>query len=91
MRERNPAARSVLRLAGAVVTALVVASPAGAETLESALSRAYQANPALNAARANLRATDEDVNRFQAGYRPNARSRPISASSSSRARSPGSR
>ncbi|SFK85147.1 outer membrane protein [Methylorubrum salsuginis] len=72
VRERNPAARSVLRLAGAVVTALVVASPAGAETLESALSRAYQANPALNAARANLRATDEDVNRFQAGYRPNA-------------------
>ena len=70
--ERNPAARSVLRFAGAVVTALAVASPAGAETLESALSRAYQANPALNAARANLRATDEDVNRFQAGYRPNA-------------------
>ena len=72
MRERNPAARSALRLTGAVVTALALASPAVAETLESALSRAYQANPALNAARANLRATDEDVNRFQAGYRPNA-------------------
>ncbi|WP_286134336.1 TolC family outer membrane protein [Methylobacterium sp. Leaf123] len=70
--ERNPAARSALRLAGAVVSALAVASPAAAETLESALSRAYQANPALNAARANLRATDEDVNRFQSGYRPNA-------------------
>jgi outer membrane protein len=72
VKERNPAARSALRLAGAVVSALAVASPAAAETLESALSRAYQANPALNAARANLRATDEDVNRFQAGYRPNA-------------------
>ena len=72
MRERNPAARSALRLAGAVVTALAVASPAGAETLESALSRAYQANPALDAARAGLRATDEDVARAQAGYRPNA-------------------
>ncbi|KQQ23699.1 channel protein TolC [Methylobacterium sp. Leaf123] len=72
MNERNPAARSALRLAGAVVSALAVASPAAAETLESALSRAYQANPALNAARANLRATDEDVNRFQSGYRPNA-------------------
>ncbi|MEH3119910.1 MAG: TolC family outer membrane protein [Methylorubrum populi] len=72
VKERNPAARSALRLAGAVVSALVAASPAAAETLESALSRAYQANPALNAARANLRATDEDVNRFQAGYRPNA-------------------
>ena len=72
MKERNPAARSALRLAGAFASALAVASPAAAETLESALSRAYQANPALNAARANLRATDEDVNRFQAGYRPNA-------------------
>lgn len=72
MKERNIAARSALRLAGAVASALAVASPAAAETLESALSRAYQANPALNAARANLRATDEDVNRFQAGYRPNA-------------------
>jgi len=72
VKERNPAARSALRLAGAVVSALAVASPAVAETLESALSRAYQANPALNAARANLRATDEDVNRFQSGYRPNA-------------------
>lgn len=72
VKERNPAARSALRLAGAVVSALAVASPAAAETLESALSRAYQANPALNAARANLRATDEDVNRFQSGYRPNA-------------------
>ncbi|WP_462120630.1 TolC family outer membrane protein [Methylorubrum extorquens] len=72
VKERNPAARSALRLAGAVVSALAVASPAAAETLESALSRAYQANPALNAARANLRVTDEDVNRFQAGYRPNA-------------------
>ena len=72
VKERNLAARSALRLAGAVASVLAVASPAAAETLESALSRAYQANPALNAARANLRATDEDVNRFQAGYRPNA-------------------
>ena len=72
MRERKPAARSALRLAGAVVTALAAATPAAAETLESALSRAYQANPALNAARAGLRVSDEDVNRFQAGYRPNA-------------------
>lgn len=50
--------------------ALLVAYPAGAETLESALARAYAANPTLNGDRANLRATDETVAQAKSGYRP---------------------
>ncbi|AWN44800.1 channel protein TolC [Methylobacterium durans] len=44
--------------------------PASAETLESALSRAYGGNPVLNAGRAGVRVRDEDVAQAQAGYRP---------------------
>ncbi|MEN3231748.1 TolC family outer membrane protein [Methylorubrum rhodesianum] len=46
------------------------AGGARAETLEGALARAYRANPELNAARAGLRATDEEVAQARAGYRP---------------------
>jgi outer membrane protein len=52
------------------LVALGTVGPAGAETLESALSRAYAANPALNSERARLRSVDETVNQAQAGYRP---------------------
>jgi outer membrane protein len=41
-----------------------------AETLESALAQAYGANPTLNAQRASVRATDENVPRAKSGYRP---------------------
>ena len=41
-----------------------------AETLESALAQAYGNNPTLNAQRALVRATDENVPRAKAGYRP---------------------
>jgi outer membrane protein len=41
-----------------------------AETLESALSRAYGNNPTLNAQRASVRVTDENVARAKSGYRP---------------------
>ena len=47
-----------------------VGSPAGAETLPEALSSAYKFNPRLDAARATLRATDEEVPRALSGYRP---------------------
>jgi outer membrane protein len=57
-------------LSGAAVLALATACPVGAETLESALSRAYAANPALNSERARLRSVDETVAQAQAGYRP---------------------
>jgi len=41
--------------------AMLAAMPASAETLESALAKAYQGNPSLNASRAGVRAIDENV------------------------------
>src|ERR671912_2348722 len=41
-----------------------------AETIASALSRAYNGNPTINSQRASVRATDENVPRAKAGYRP---------------------
>jgi outer membrane protein len=46
------------------------AGSAEAETLNEALVKAYQSNPQLNAARAQQRATDENVPQALAGYRP---------------------
>jgi outer membrane protein len=43
---------------------------ARADTLEWALVQAYQNNPSLNAQRATLRATDENVPQALSGYRP---------------------
>lgn len=66
--------RSTLRAACSVVAlaaALTLATPqASAETLREALAAAYQYNPRLDAERARLRATDEDVPRAKAGFRP---------------------
>lgn len=45
-------------------------SQAAADTLEWALVQAYQNNPSLNAQRASLRATDENVPQALSGYRP---------------------
>jgi outer membrane protein len=45
-------------------------SGAAADTLEWALVQAYQNNPSLNAQRATLRATDENVPQALSGYRP---------------------
>ena len=44
--------------------------PVSAQTMEAALARAYSANPTLNAQRASVRATDENVPQAKAGYRP---------------------
>src|SRR5277367_2019823 len=44
--------------------------PAVADTIEAALVRAYQNNPQLNAQRASVRATDENVPQALSGYRP---------------------
>lgn len=59
-------------LFGVMTSAFVLAGASGvsAETLESALARAYGNNPTLNAQRANVRATDENVARAKSGYRP---------------------
>src|SRR5579863_89332 len=45
-------------------------SGADADTIQSALLQAYQNNPSLNAQRASLRATDENVPQALSGYRP---------------------
>jgi outer membrane protein len=52
--------------------ALVAAAPreTAAETMESALAKAYQGNPQLNAQRAIVRQNDEGVSQALSGYRP---------------------
>jgi outer membrane protein len=59
---------------GAATAALLfiqmAANPARADTMEAALMRAYQNNPQLNAQRALVRATDENVPQALSGYRP---------------------
>ena len=67
-RSKNRYGLGAVLLGSAV--ALMVAQGARAETLESALGRAYGSNPTLNAQRANVRATDENVPRAKAGFRP---------------------
>src|SRR3954463_10290817 len=44
--------------------------PCSAETLREALELAYRANPALNAQRANLGATSENLAKAKAGFQP---------------------
>nr|WP_313901200.1 TolC family outer membrane protein [Methylobacterium sp. J-048] len=68
---RPPASCPTLRAIGiASGLALLATNPSLAETLESALAKAYQGNPSLNAGRAGVRAIDENVAIAQAGYRP---------------------
>jgi outer membrane protein len=66
--------RGVKVVTGAAVAALMVAyvglTPALADTIEAALVRAYQNNPQLNAQRATVRSTDENVPQALSGYRP---------------------
>ncbi|WP_296721897.1 TolC family outer membrane protein [Erythrobacter sp.] len=54
---------ALLRLAGSasLLTLTALAAPAQADTLREALAAAYVENPSLEAARANQRATDENV------------------------------
>ena len=58
--------------AAAAVLLLTCAGPAPAlaDTIEAALVRSYQGNPQLNAQRAQVRATDENVPQALSGYRP---------------------
>lgn len=60
------------RFAFALAISTSLVSPLRAETLLSALSRAYYGNPDLNQSRANVRARDEDTPRAAAGMRPKA-------------------
>jgi outer membrane protein len=59
--------------ATAVIAAIALAAldvGASAQTLEQAITAAYVNNPTLNAQRAAVRATDENVPRALSGYRP---------------------
>jgi outer membrane protein len=58
--------------AAVVLLGQLVALPVSAETMEGALLRAYRSNPQLNAQRASVRVTDENVPQALAGYRPKA-------------------
>jgi outer membrane protein len=66
--------RGVKVVTGAATSVLLLAlmgpMPALADTIEAALVRAYQNNPQLNAQRAQVRFTDENVPQALSGYRP---------------------
>ncbi len=61
----------VLTMLSLCCVAVFASPPARAESLERALAAAYTNNPTLNAERARLRATDEEMARARAGYLPN--------------------
>jgi outer membrane protein len=56
--------------AAVLLMAYMGPTPALADTIEAALVRAYQNNPQLNAQRAQVRSTDENVPQALSGYRP---------------------
>src|SRR6202166_2744489 len=61
-------------VSGAAAAVLLMAymgpTPVLADTIETELVRAYQNNPQLNAQRAQVRSTDENVPQALSGYRP---------------------
>jgi outer membrane protein len=62
-------------LTGVAGFLIAIASPpcvstGQAETMSSALARAYAGNPDLNQRRAGVRATDENLPRATSGWRP---------------------
>jgi outer membrane protein len=62
---------AVLLSASALASLLTgIGTSARAETMSSALSRAYAFSPDLNSSRAGLRATDENLPKALSGYRP---------------------
>ena len=75
--------RMSVRCRVAVILVSVAAMAAGtggavrAESLQEALASAYLFNPTLKAARAGLRATDEEVPRARSGFRPTITSQAV--------------
>lgn len=53
-----------------LATAGVISTGASAETLDDALAKAYQSNPTLEAGRAQLRSTDEEISQALSNWRP---------------------
>src|ERR1700687_100685 len=66
----RPPRRAIARLLLAGALLGMACAGAAADTLEWALVQAYQNNPSLNAQRASLRSTDENVPQALSGYRP---------------------
>ena len=69
----GPRLRGLRRLSLILLTSSAIglaAMPLRAESISSALSRAYMGNPDLNQQRASTRATDEGVARAKSSYRP---------------------
>src|SRR5712671_4270851 len=66
--------RGVKAVTGAATSVLLLVcmgiTPGLADTIDAALVRAYQNNPQLNAQRAQVRFTDENVPQALSGYRP---------------------
>ncbi|MGX9965605.1 TolC family outer membrane protein [Roseomonas sp. F4] len=62
--------RSTLALATLLMAPPALIAPAAAQTLQESLALAYANNPTLQAARAQLRAVDENVPQALAGWRP---------------------
>lgn len=62
--------RVVTGVAAAVLLLANMGTPVLADTIDAALVRAYQNNPQLNAQRAQVRFTDENVPQALSGYRP---------------------
>jgi outer membrane protein len=62
--------RLTMGVGALAVLSILAAAPATAETLRQALASTYRYNPRLDAERARLRATDEEVPKAKSGYRP---------------------
>ncbi len=62
--------RPTLALAALLAAPPALIAPAAAQSLQDALALAYANNPTLQAARAQLRAVDENVPQALAGWRP---------------------
>ena len=69
-RRQSSIARRVLHAALAATLPFVLVPSVKAESLKEALAAAYKYNPRLDAERARLRATDEEIARANSGYRP---------------------
>jgi outer membrane protein len=72
MKEGDGAARARPAMSAVLALSMLFSGPAGAETLREALTLAYRTNPKLDAERARLRSSDEEVPRAKSGYRPKA-------------------
>ncbi len=67
---KMPCSKAFIFICAVSLGVTVSVGYARAESLKEALAAAYLFNPTLKAARAQLRATDEEVPRAKSGYRP---------------------